>query len=226
MLSDVALTSDGVLPAYRQAVTYRGGPLVVQGVAGSGKTSLIEDRFCWMVEQGTAPERLIVLTPFTARTDALRARLEGRLQRGYEELHAVTPVALASLILTGAAGTDLLTTTLSAGDRLAMMVERIDELPLQHHDFGGSANALLGGFVRRIDRLKAELISAENYAGWAAGLPDSGEEAARSALEREFAAIYAAHERLLAEAEARDNGDLMRDALRLVRNQPGVGARF
>ena len=39
-----------------------------------------------------------------------------------------------------------------------MLVERIDELSLRHHDFGGSANALLGGFVRRIDRLKAELI--------------------------------------------------------------------
>jgi DNA helicase-2/ATP-dependent DNA helicase PcrA len=226
MLSDVALTSDGVLPVYREAVTYRDGPLLVQGVAGSGKTSLIEDRFCWMVEQGSAPERLIVLTPFAARADALRARLEGRLQRGYEELHALAPVALASLILSGAGGGDLLTTTLSAGDRLAMLVERIDELPLQHHDFGGSVNTLLGGFVRRIDRLKAELISAEDYATWAAGLPEFGEQASQVALEREFAAIYGVHERMLADAQARDNGDLVRDALRLVQNQPGVGARF
>jgi DNA helicase-2/ATP-dependent DNA helicase PcrA len=135
-------------------------------------------------------------------------------------------VALAGLILSGAGGGDLLTTTLSAGDRLAMLVERIDELPLQHHDFGGSANTLLGGFVRRIDRLKAELISAEDYATWAAGLPEFGEEASQVALEREFAAIYRVHERMLADAQARDNGDLVRDALRLVSNQPGIGARF
>ena len=46
-----------------------------------------------------------------------------------------------------------------------MLLERIDELSLEHHDFGGSANALLAGFIRRIDRLKAELIGAEEYAG-------------------------------------------------------------
>ena len=34
---------------------------------------------------------------------------------------------------------------LGAGDRLAMLLERIDELSLERHDFGGSANALLGG---------------------------------------------------------------------------------
>ena len=53
---------------------------------------------------------------------------------------------------------------LSAGDRLAMLVDRIDELSLRHHDFGGRPNHLLGGFVRRIDRLKAELVGAEEYA--------------------------------------------------------------
>ena len=48
-----------------------------------------------------------------------------------------------------------------------MLAERIDELSLAHHDFGGNAGALLGGFIRRIDRLKAELIGAEQYARWA-----------------------------------------------------------
>ncbi len=92
---------------------------------------------------------------------------------------------MAALVLRGAgAGVDPLAAALSAGDRLAMLVERIDELSLQHHDFGGRPNALLAGFVRRIDRLKAELISADEYVRWADSLADDSPEAA---LEREFA---------------------------------------
>ena len=108
---------------------------------------------------------------------------------GYDELFVVTPVELAGLILGGAgAGADVAATALGAGDRLAMLVERIDELSLQQHDFGGNANALLGGFMRKIDRCKAELIDAEQYAAWAASLdpagPDGGTGRTRARVRR------------------------------------------
>jgi hypothetical protein len=54
--------------------------------------------------------------------------------------------------------------SLSAGERLAMLLESADELELRHHDFRGRPLALFAGFVRRIDQLKAELIDAERYA--------------------------------------------------------------
>jgi DNA helicase-2/ATP-dependent DNA helicase PcrA len=223
MLSDVALRTDGVLPGGHDAITHRDGPLLILGAAGSGKTSLLEARFCWLVDQGCRPERIAALTPSAARADAFRSRLEGRLEHGYDELFVLTVVELASVILRraagGVAGDPVV---VSAGDRLAMLIDRIDELPLQHHDFGGSANALLGGFVRRIDRLKAELVGAEDYARWAASLSEGSE----MALELEFAEIYRAHEQMLAEGGARDEGDLVCDALRMVREQPGVGGGF
>ena len=118
---------------------------------------------------------------------------------------------------------DLDATTLSAGDRLAMLIERIDELSVQHHDFGGRVNALFGTFVRRIDRCKGELIDAEAYAAWAARIGADGGEAA---LEQEFAEVYRAHERMLADAGARDEGDLMCDALRAATDHPAIGRRF
>src|SRR2546423_352054 len=105
-----------------------------------------------------------------------------------------------------------------------MLVERIDELSLAHHDFGGRPNTLLGGFVRKIDRLKAELVSAAQYAQWADSL--TPEDAPETALEREFAEIYRTHERMLAEAGARDAGDLIVDALSLARKQPAIARRF
>jgi DNA helicase II / ATP-dependent DNA helicase PcrA len=226
MLSDVAHTLDGLLPAQREAVTHEGGPLVILGAAGTGKTRVVEARFEWLVEHGTAPERIAVVAPTAARAAALRARLEQTLARGYEELFVLTPVELGGLILGGFGAVDPLDAVLGTGDRLAILLERIDELPLQHHDFGGSANALLGGFVRRIDRLKAELISADDYADWAARLAGTGADASLVALEREFAAVYQTHERMLSDAGARDAGDVIGEALRLARERSGVARRF
>ncbi|MGI8712814.1 MAG: ATP-dependent helicase [Solirubrobacteraceae bacterium] len=223
---------DGLDAAQRDAAIHTEARLVLLGVAGSGKTRVIEARFRWLVCGGCPPERIAVLVPTVARAVAMRARLETRLELGYEELVVVTPAQLAGLVLRQmAAGGgdplagDPLQLVLSPGDRLAMLVERIDELSLQHHDFAGRPNALLGGFVRRIDRLKAELVSAEQYHRWASALSDDdGSEPA--ALEREFAAVYVTHERMLAEAGARDDGNLIGDALSLVRQHSGPLARL
>ena len=200
-------------------VTHSGSPLLIRGAAGSGKTRLILDRYRWLVEQGTLPERIVLLTPSAARADAARAALEEQLRDGYTELVVVTPAELAAAVLRRAGSRrDLLAATLSAGDRLAMLAERIAELPLQHHDFGGNAGALLGGFVRRIDRLKGELIGAGEFSAWA--------EQHESPREREFAAIFAAHDRMVRELGACDEGDLVRLAIRLLADQPSSRQPF
>ncbi|MGZ4253980.1 MAG: ATP-dependent helicase [Solirubrobacteraceae bacterium] len=224
---DGAFPVDDLLPRQRDAVTHRGGPLVVLGAAGTGKTRVISERFSWLVSQGCKPERIAVLVPSAARADALRSRLEVALDRGYEELFVLTPTQLAAVILCGGGpASDTVEAALAPGDRLAMLVERIDELSLQRHDFGGNANALLGGFVRRIDRLKAELIGPDDYARWALYLEAGESDPSEAAIAHEFAEVYRTHERILAEAGARDDGDLVRDALRRVREQPGVAKRF
>jgi superfamily I DNA/RNA helicase/RecB family exonuclease len=221
MLSDVARALAATTDGWSDAVAHAGGPLLVLGSAGTGKTSLVLARFEWLVEQGSMPDRIVLLTPSAARADAARARLERDLTEGYSELLVATPAQFAAEILRRAGDrSETLDCALGAGDRLAMLAERIDQLPLEHHDFGGNAGALLGGFIRRIDRLKAELIAAEDYAAWAAGLDDSDAGGPDAALEREFADVYRAHERMLSEASARDEGDLILAALRLVKARP------
>ncbi len=200
-------------------IAHSGGPLLILGAAGSGKTTLILDRYRRLVEQGTPPERIVLLTPSRARADAARILLEAELRDGYSELVVGTPAQLAVSVLRHAGSRpDLLDMTLSAGDRLAMLAERIDELQLQHHDFGGNSGALLGGFVRRIDRLKAELVSAEQFAAWA--------RAQDSPREREFAAIFEAHDRMVRELAACDEGDLVQTAIRLLSAQPSTRQPF
>ena len=241
MLSDVALTLDPLLPIQRDAVTSDREPLLILGAPGTGKTRTIEARFARLVEGGCRPERMVLVAASQARADASRARLEQALEAGYDELFVCSPVALASLIVDGAGpGVDPLEPVLGPAERFAMLLERIDRLSIERHDFGGSANALLAGFIRRIDRLKAHLVGAEEYARWAARLasadadpdadpdagPDAGSDGRDPGVEQEFAEVYRVHEEMLAEVGARDAGDLIRDALRLARDRPSAARRF
>jgi DNA helicase II / ATP-dependent DNA helicase PcrA len=210
--------------AQREAVEHAGGPLLVLGGAGTGKTTVLVERFAQLTAT-VRPEELLALTLTEDGADALRVRLEDRLAAPYEELSATTFVGLCAKLLRDEAleaGVDPFAAPVAAADRLAMLLERIDELPLRHHDLRGNPSAALGAIVLRVDRLKDELISAADYATWAAGLPDD----ARGAREREFAALYATHDALLADAGALDFGDLVLHAFRLLREKPHVRARL
>jgi DNA helicase-2/ATP-dependent DNA helicase PcrA len=227
MLSDVTMAPAELLPAQRDAVTHPAGPLLVLGAAGTGKTRVVLERFGWLVSHGARPERIAVLAPSPGRADALRAALERALEGGYEELVVGTPVELAAVLLNDATpGADVLDAIVDPGERFAMLLERIDELSLHSHDFGGSATVLLAGFIRKIDRLKSHLIGAEDYAAWAAGLRSAGSDPAEARIELEFAEVYRSHERMLAEAGVADAGDLIREALHALRDRPALAGRF
>jgi DNA helicase-2/ATP-dependent DNA helicase PcrA len=66
------------------------------------------------------------------------------------------------------------------------------------------------------------MITAEEVNRWAAELPADDQRAER---EREFAAVYAAHDRMLREQGALDFGDLLLGAIELLRDKPHVRAR-
>ncbi|MBE2317203.1 ATP-dependent helicase [Solirubrobacter sp. CPCC 204708] len=207
--------------AQREAVEHSGGPLLVLGGAGTGKTTTLVERFDHLA-QDVPPETLLALT---LHPDPLRERLEERLTVPYEELTVTTFGGLCARLLRDEAleaGIDPFATPVSAADRLAMLLEHIDRLPLRHHDLRGNPSATLGEIVRRIDHLKEELVSGADYAAWAARLPEDP----HGAREREFAALYAAHDGLLQDAGALDAGDLVLIAFRVLREKPHVRARM
>jgi DNA helicase-2/ATP-dependent DNA helicase PcrA len=220
-------------PAQLEAIAHPGGQLLILAGAGTGKTTTLVERFAWLTtdaEPPVAPEAILVLTFSTAAADDLRERIEDRLAGGSEELAVTTFHAFCARLLHDEAleaGLDPFTTPVTPADRLAMLLERIDELPLRHHDLRGNPSALLGSIVGRIDRLKDELVSAEDYAAWAATLPEEVEaDRMRAAREREFAALYAAHDAMLAATGTLDFGDLVLETFRLLRERPDVRKRL
>src|SRR5918911_1371888 len=78
--------SDGLNAAQLEAVTHPGGPLLVLGAAGTGKTSTLIERFAWLVEQDASPQSILALTYSPAAATDLRERLEARVERPHEDL--------------------------------------------------------------------------------------------------------------------------------------------
>lgn len=213
--------------AQQTAATHRGGPLVLLGGAGTGKTRTLIARFAQLTaDDGVAPEQVLVLTGGEAAADDLRARVEDVLgDRAFAELAVHTPSGFAARLLREEAmeaGIDPTVGLATSADRLALLLARIDALPLRVHDLAGRPAATLARLLARIDRCKEQLVTAEAFAGWAAGL---GDDDARAVREREFAALYTAHDALLHQQDLLDSGDLILRAHALLAGRPHVLAR-
>jgi len=212
-----------------RAVTHAGGPLLVLGAAGTGKTAVLVARFALLVARGAATESVLALSPSSGGAAALRGGIEDALRRPYEELAVYSVQELCTRLLreeTVEAGVDPFFAPVTAADRLALLLDRIDDLHLRSHDFGGRPAVLLAGVIDRIDRLKDERVTAADYAAWADALPvDDDVQRTRAAREVEFARLFVDHDRLLAEHGALDAGELVLRTIALLRGRPHVRAR-
>ena len=220
---------DGLNANQRAVVTHPGGPLLVVAGAGTGKTRTLTRRFAWLVEQGTPADCILALTFSSPAAAEMRERLETLLDAPYEELNVSTFHAFCVKLLRDEAleaSVDPFFSPVTPADRLALLLERIGELSLRHHEIRGNPAPLLASFVSRIDRLKDELIAADELLAWARALPAGTDaERAHANREQEFARVYADHDRLLTERGALDFGDLIVRAFRLLHECPHVRAR-
>jgi DNA helicase II / ATP-dependent DNA helicase PcrA len=224
---------DGLNRSQRAAVTHPGGPLIVVAGAGTGKTRTLTCRFAWLVEQGSSPDEILALTFSSQAAAEMRERLEALIEAPYEDLHVATFHGFCSRLLQDEAleaGLDPFFSTVTPADRLALLLDRLNDLSIRHHEIRGNPAPLLASFVSRIDRLKDEMVSAEDYRAYAERLEEhcaDGDDAARATASRavEFARLYADHDRLLAECGGLDFGDLIVRAFRLLHEKPHVRER-
>src|SRR5215210_2029236 len=161
---------DGLNRAQEAAVTHADGPLVVVAGAGTGKTHTVVHRVAWLVDQGLPAEQALVLTFSAAAAVELRERLEALLEEPYEELHVETFRSFCLRLLQEEAleaGVDPFLSPVTPADRLALLLERIDDLSLRAHEIRGNPAPLLASFVSRIDRLEGEMVWAADYRAYA-----------------------------------------------------------
>src|SRR5215218_7530619 len=174
------------------AVAHDEGPLLVLGAAGTGKSELLARRLARLAADGTAAERILAIGSTRATARRLRERSEALLQGPFEELWIGSWDTLGERVLrehAEAAGLDPFFDVLGPAERLAMLLDRLDQLPLRRHEIRGNPAGLLARLLARIDGLKAERVGPTRR-------------------ELEFAELYTAHDRILAGAGSLDRGDV------------------
>jgi len=212
----VANPLDALTDRQRDAVGQPATPLLIDGVPGAGKTTALAARFWLLVEAGVEAHRPLLIVRDETVVEAATARVETLLDRPHEALSVHSIAGLCARLLAehaSAAGIEEPPPVLTAGERLALLLESSTQLELRHHDFRGRPLTLFAAFVRRIDQLKAQLIDAERFSRTAA---DGSER------DREFAAVYLAHDRLLRERGALDAGDRLIACVRMLEREPAL----
>ena len=224
---------DGLTAPQCAAVAHPGGALVVEGGPGTGKTHVVARRLAWLVEGGLPADGVLVLAASPAAAAVLRERAETALEPPPEDPWVSTFPGFCAWLLQHEAveaGLDPFFAPVTRADRVSLLLERIDELTLRHHEIRGHPAPLAAGFVRRIDRLKEEMVEVADVRRHAerlaAGARDDPAGAHAAARELEFARVYEDHERLLAERGALDAGDLALHAVRLLRDRAAVRERL
>ena len=224
------LTAD-LSSAQLEAVTHPGGPLLVRGAPGTGKTRTLLERFMWLVGEGVPADSLLLLAYSKPAAAEARERLETAIPTPWEELWACTFRSFCASLLRDEAleaGVDPFFVPVTPADRLALLLDRIDDLHLRRHAIRGNPAPLLGSFVARIDRLKEEMVRPPDLRRHAESLVEAaGDDAERAhaARELELAQVYERHEALLAERGALDGGDLLLRSFDLLLEHPHVRRR-
>ena len=172
------------------------GTLLIRGGAGTGKSTALRERVLGLTETGLDPSRVALVTSTVRSAAAHRARLEELLPGPYEALSVFTWEDLAEEILRHRpieAGLGPSFEVVGAAERLAMLLSRVDELPLRNHEIRGNPAGLLRELLIGIDRAKREGAEGSDLAD-----------------------LIAEHDRLLGAADLLDRNDLPRIARRLL----------
>ena len=230
-------------PTQRAAATLRGTPALVQAGPGTGKTGTLVGRACYLVEAGTDPARIAVLTFSNRAVGEVRTRLLERLGPAAQALTVATFHAFAHDLLrryAPIAGLRPDFQVLSRPGLLLLLQTHLAEdappevtawIPLEH-----PARAL-AELVETVARLKEDLLDAETFARRVAALGGIGADGdpageaeetsedggASERLARQLA-FYRWYERLLAKSGVLDYGDLIMGATLLLERHAAIRA--
>ncbi len=210
------------------AIAHGDGPLLVLGAAGTGKTELLARRLARLATAGVASERILVIGSTRATARRLRDRAEALLTGPFEELWIGSWDTIGERLLrehAEAAGLDPFFDVLGPAERLAMLLDRLDQLPLRRHEIRGNPAGLLARLLARIDTLKADAVGPTSLEAQARERErEAGDEAEREAARRdlEFAEFHTAHDRILASAGSLDHADVFLALNQLLAERPDV----
>lgn len=212
----------GVAPAIeldasqQRAATWKDGPLLVDAGPGTGKTRTLVHRVKHYFENGSSPASILALTFSNKAADEMLERISKMNPTAAVEMWISTFHSFGWEIIQkwpSAIGRNDKVELLDEAECLALLENNLEKLSLLHYQNLYEPAYELVPVLRAISRCKDELITPEEYrrhaeeALDAAGGDDEAVEKAAKSVE--IAGIYEVYEKLLAEANAVDFGDLV-----------------
>jgi DNA helicase II / ATP-dependent DNA helicase PcrA len=191
--------------AQERAVLHDEGPLLLTGEPGSGKTEALARRFARLAAGDVDGGCSLLLCSNRPTAARLLEQVEILLDRPHNELWIGTWGTLGERLLrehATAAGLDPFFHVLGPAERLAMLLDRLDELPLRNQEIRGNPAGLIARLLEKIDEVKA-----------GAEPPDP-----------DLAELIAAHDRILATAGSLDRGDVHLMLSKLLEERSEVAA--
>lgn len=251
----VSSQDDTLNPQQRAAVTHENGPLLIVAGAGTGKTTVITRRVHWLLDSKRAkPHEVLALTFTDKAAGEMVDRLDRLLPYGTVDLWVMTFHSFCQKLLVDhgieigiADAGKLLDTT----EQWLLVRKHLERFALDHYRPMGNPTKFIHALLRHFSRAKDEAITPEQYLqfakelqlntdsdGFLAQVLTPEEREALSAKElkelaaqevakvREVAEAYHAYQQLLAQTGAMDFGDLITNALRLLRERPKILAHY
>ena len=192
----------GLNDEQRQAVEFRGAPLIVQAGPGTGKTRTLTERLANLVESGEAePEEILAITFTNRAAKEMQDRLEKKIG------DAATKVTIRTF---HAFGADLLREQNSFFDRNGdfRILSPIDDANFREKLGEATGEKITNTGLEAISFWKAQGHTPD-------AVPDQNSEATQKRIR-----LFEQYERLLAEENVLDFDDLINVPVRLLSQDP------
>lgn len=204
-------------PSQRTAARFAGAPLLLEAGPGTGKTRTLVARIVHLLGTGVEPESIVALTFSNKAAQELSERVSAAVPEKAANIWTGTFHAFGLELIRKyhdhpAFGLPPDVGVIDKSDAVAFLEDVLPLLPLVHYKNLWDPLVNLKEIIAAISRAKDELVTPAAYRQLAQRMlesarDDESREAAEKALE--VAAVYARYEKLLAERQLLDFGDLI-----------------
>ncbi len=199
-------------PEQREAVTYRGGPLLIFAGAGSGKTRVVTTRIASLLREGVWPSRILAVTFTNKAAREMRERVGSMVGEVAQGMWIGTFHSLCGRLLRidgSAIGVDRNFVIYDDADQLSLVREILKAKNIDDKSISPR------GILSEISHAKERLLTPEKYA-----------ERASTFFERIASDVFKSYNDGLRRANALDFDDILFFAHRLLTQSEAVREKY
>jgi len=215
-----------------KAIEHDRGPLLVIAGAGTGKTTVVTERVCRLINKGSInPNEILALTFTEKAAREMEERVDIALPYGYTNMWIMTFHSFCDQILRQEAlhiGLDPRFKLASESETTQLIRQHIFDFDLKYFRPRGNPTKFISAMLTHFSRLQDEDVSAKKYLNYAKRIKktDLKSEKFEAAEILELAKAYKTYEELKISEGVMDFGDLIVKTLELFRSRPNVLARY